>query len=52
MLEESTTGMSTHNEAIRREFEKQAESFSNPRFTYQLDWMIGEPGSQPGDKAD
>jgi hypothetical protein len=27
---------SAHNEAIRREFEKQAVSFSNPTFTHRL----------------
>jgi ubiquinone/menaquinone biosynthesis C-methylase UbiE len=40
---------STHNEAIRQEFEKQAASFTNPTFTYRLDWMIEELAPQPGD---
>ncbi len=38
---------STHNEAIRQEFEKQASSFTNPTFTYRLDWMIEELAPQP-----
>lgn len=40
---------STHNEAIRQEFEKQAASFSDARYTYQLDWMIKELDPQPDD---
>ena len=38
-----------HNEAIRLEFEKQAASFSNPRFTYRLDWMIAALAPQLDD---
>lgn len=30
----------THNEAIRREFEKQAPSFSHVRFTAELGWLV------------
>lgn len=40
---------SVHNEAIRREFEKQAASFSNPTFTHRLGWMIEELAPQPDD---
>ncbi len=40
---------SAHNEAIRQEFEKQAASFSDPRFIYKLDWMIEELAPQPDD---
>ncbi|HEY7413981.1 MAG TPA: methyltransferase domain-containing protein [Ktedonobacteraceae bacterium] len=40
---------STHNEAIRQEFQKQAASFSDARYTYQLDWMIKELDPQPDD---
>jgi SAM-dependent methyltransferase len=40
---------STHNEAIRQEFEKQAPTFADARFTYQLDWMIKELDPQAGD---
>lgn len=42
---------STHNEAIRQEFEKQAASFSDARYTYQLDWMIKELDPQPEDSV-
>src|SRR5579862_3234761 len=40
---------STHNEAIRREFEKQAASFNNPIYTHRLDWIIEELAPQAGD---
>lgn len=40
---------SVHNEAIRREFEKQATSFSNPTYTYRLGWMIEELAPQADD---
>lgn len=41
----------THNEAIRREFEKQVATFSNELYTYQLDWIIKELGPQPDDSV-
>lgn len=40
---------STHNEAIRQEFEKQAPTFTDARYTYQLDWMIKELDPRPDD---
>ncbi|HTK09651.1 MAG TPA: methyltransferase domain-containing protein, partial [Ktedonobacteraceae bacterium] len=40
---------SAHNEAIRREFEKQAASFTRSTYTHRLDWMIEELAPQPDD---
>jgi SAM-dependent methyltransferase len=37
----------THNEAIRQEFTKQAPTFTRSTFTYRLDWMIEELAPQP-----
>lgn len=40
-------GDTAHNEAIRREYEKQAASFANAGYTHLLGWMIDELGPQP-----